>query len=132
MWPPHLTRWQATDVEPCIAVLSRHRFPVTSVSFTSDGVGLATIDDSGVLCYWDAYAGNLVTSAVAHFLSGSCVAFVPGDERGVKRGRITSSDSFAVTASRDKNAKLWDIRTCQLHRTFVGHDGCARGWGWSS
>lgn len=63
-------------------------------------------------------------------ISGSMVAYGQQMETVIQRGHelavisvAASSDSnFVVTGSRDKSAKLWDLRSGREVRTFLGHD----------
>jgi WD40 repeat protein len=120
-WVQWLNKSSAT--EPCMSVMVKHSSPVTCVDFTSDGVGLYSVSDDGLLCSWDAYGGNLILFFAVHVLSTYGVASLPGSARSHVRGRLASLDTRVITCSRDKSGKVWDARGQVCERTLTGPEG---------
>jgi WD40 repeat protein len=114
---------KSSAAEPCMSVMVKHTSPVTCVDFTSDGVGLYSVSEDGLLCSWDAYGGNIISFFEAHVLSTYGVASLPGNLRSHVRGRLTSLDSRVITCGRDKSGKVWDARGQVCERTLVGPEG---------
>jgi WD40 repeat protein len=80
---------------------------VHTVAISPDGQILASGDHKGVIKLWDLTTGKLIRTFVAHTDTVTALAF--------------TSNGQIVSASRDRNLKLWNIST-ELVRTFTGHN----------
>jgi hypothetical protein len=119
------SRWlnKPVEVDPQILVMYGHTAPVQRVRFSSDGLRIISGSLDASVRVWDAFSGEIIATIRAHLLPVLAVGFVPGHAAQDNRGAVSSADFRAVTASRDKMLKLWDLQSGQELRRYKGHIG---------
>jgi WD40 repeat protein len=95
----------------------------TQICFTSDGLRLLSGSEDSTMRLWDAFSGELIGTIQAHLLPIHSVSFIQGFGGQNIRGRIVSSDWMAVSASRDKSLKVWDLESSKETKMMTGHIG---------
>ncbi len=87
--------WNIPDGKPQ-GIALKHKAPVSSVLFNSDGLTLATISEQSIFI-WDAKNGNLLEKiATIHSDELSCLAFSPDGKK-------------LLCGSRDSTISLWNV-----------------------
>jgi WD40 repeat protein/DNA-binding SARP family transcriptional activator len=79
-----------------------------SLTFSPDGLVLATADPTGPARLWDARSGQLLTTLTGHTGGVFDVAFSP-------------DGGSVATAGQDGSVRLWDAETGVQHLTLPGH-----------
>jgi WD40 repeat protein len=87
--------------------LAEHCAPLTGVAYSSDGVYLASADDTGTILLRDAASGRPVHSFPAH--------------AGGVRGLSFSPDSRCLAFTAGPDVKIWDIAGCHELASLEGH-----------
>ncbi len=132
--------WDIGTGKP-LGVRSGHTDLPTTVCFAPDGIRVATAGGDLTARIWDArpsrtgWDGWEIASA-ARLLLASCGGskFIPlrpvpdpvpvelvGHTNNIAEIRFNSTGRYAVTASRDKTARVWDTRTGQTVCVVSGH-----------
>ncbi|MEO6350471.1 MAG: hypothetical protein ABIP53_07450, partial [Candidatus Limnocylindrales bacterium] len=79
------------------------------VEFSPDGTRIVTGDHDNVLRVRDA-------------LTGDTLLQMPGHASPIRQVRVSADGAYALTASDDGSARLWNLDTGSLVRLFAGHD----------
>jgi hypothetical protein len=87
-----------------------HTQPVTSVTFSPDGMRFATSSLDQTAMVWDARTGKPQVELKGH-------------TRGVRSVSFSPDGTRIVTGSDDLTAKVWDARTGTPHFELKGHAG---------
>lgn len=119
------SRWlnKPVEVDPQILVMYGHTAPITRVRFSSDGLRIISGSLDASVRVWDAFSGEIIATVRAHLLPVLAVGFIPGHSAQDERGAVNSADWRAISASRDKTLKLWDLQSGQELRRYKGHIG---------
>lgn len=88
--------------------LNGHKKRVRQVSFSPDGLRLATASDDGTVRVWDLMTGNPL-------------AVLKGHEGAVNSINFSSNGKYLASASADKTIRLWDVEKGTFIRAFEGH-----------
>ncbi len=80
------------------------------VAFTPDGLRIVSGDHDNVVRVRDAATGDVLLELTGH-------------ASAVRQVRVSSDGHLALSASDDGSARLWDLDSGELLRTFPGHDG---------
>jgi COMPASS component SWD3 len=120
-WVNYLNK--PSELNPLILQMPGHTAPINKVTFTSDGLRIMSASMDSTIRLWDAFSGELIGTIQAHLLPIHSAAFVEGDGGMNVRGVISSSDQFAVTASRDKSIKVWHLDSSKQIKEYTGHVG---------
>ena len=99
-----------TDWNPVLAVLKGHTSAVCCVTFTPDGLRLASASSDCTIRLWDGRTGHEITTLAGHAESVNSVSFSPDNLR-------------LASASDDRTIQLWDGRTGHHIATLAGHFG---------
>ena len=104
--------WNLETAE-CLQILKGHSSRIWDLSSSQTGVLLSSASADGTVKLWD-----LTRTAVA-----ACRTLV-GDARGgdVYTVKFHPGDNYVVTGGYDKKVKLFDVRTGQEIKRFVGHE----------
>ncbi|MDF5730205.1 MAG: hypothetical protein PUP92_19850, partial [Rhizonema sp. PD38] len=103
-----LTLLNTVDNVAAPNTLGGHAKPVRSVSFSPDGLMLASASSDNTVKLWDARTGKEITTLTGHTNQVNSVSFSP--------------DSLMLaSASNDNTVKLWDTRTGKEIKTLRGH-----------
>lgn len=100
--------------------LQGHAGFVIGVAFSPDGRHLATGGRDGTAKIWDATTGAGVITLRGHTDAVNTVAFSP-DGRHLATAAGACPNPFRPPVGEDRTAKIWDIQTGQVLRTFTGH-----------
>ncbi len=90
-----------------IATLKGHTRWVRSVSFSLDGMLLASGDAEGTLILWNVATKQRIANLEGHFFGVNSVSFSP--------------DGTLASGAGDRTVKLWDVATRQNIATLDGH-----------
>jgi eukaryotic-like serine/threonine-protein kinase len=104
---------------------------VLSVTFSPDGLRLATGGVSGKVCLWDAATGRELFTLTGHAGNVAGVAFCPKGPGG-QREEGSSSTPLLASCSVDGRIKLWDCHTGQEVLSLDGHKSYVTGVAFSS
>ena len=99
--------------------VSAHGESSVDLSFSPDGLSLASAFSDGSVRVWDITSGQRKTTLTGHTGVVSSVDFSPD-------GLTLASASLNISvesASWDKSIRLWDITSGQLKNTLTGHTG---------
>jgi len=99
-----------TDWNPVLAVLKGHTKTVSCVTFTADGLRLASASWDHMIRLWDGRTGHEITTLAGHTESVNSVSFSPDNSR-------------LASASTDRTVRLWDSRMGHHVVTLAGHSG---------
>jgi WD40 repeat protein/energy-coupling factor transporter ATP-binding protein EcfA2 len=99
--------WDVATGQQRVA-LAGYKNNIRSVSFSPDGLTLASGSDDGTMRLWDLAPGLQKTVLEGHTDSVNSVSFAPN-------GRTLAS------ASDDRTIRLWDLVTCQQKMKLDGH-----------
>jgi len=92
VWTPHPQKASWVD-------LSGHRGDVNGVTFTPDGMYIASAADDGTIRIWSAGSGH----SVVHPL--------PTHEQAVNSVTMSQDGAFIVSGSNDRSARVWNAST---------------------
>ncbi len=108
-WDPTIRLWDVSTGK-LLKTLKGHSNQVTSVSFTPDGLILASGGGFGddTVRFWDARTGDHKTTLKGHTGSIQSIVFSPD-------GKILASGAG------DWTVRLWDVQTGKHKTTLTGH-----------
>jgi WD40 repeat protein len=89
----------------CIKTLSGHTSGVYFVTFSSDGLTLATASDDQTVRIWDVSTGE-------------CLKILTGHTNRVWSVKFSPNGNILASASHDETIKLWDIKTGKCSKTL--------------
>jgi WD40 repeat protein/CHAT domain-containing protein len=98
-----------TDTLALYGFLAAHSRTVRSISFSLDGLKLASGSDDQRICLWEVATGRLLHALEGHAGTVECVAFSPD-------GLVLAS------GSEDGSIRLWDTSTGQLQGSIAAPD----------
>jgi len=98
------------DWNPVLAILKGHISTVCCVTFTVDGLRLASASWDGTIRLWNGRTGYEITTLAGHTKPVNSVSFSPDNSR-------------LASASDDETIRLWDGRTGHHIATLAGHSG---------
>ena len=93
---------------PTISVLTGHGAVVNAVTFSGDGIKLASASDDGTVRVWDGQTGAEIAVLQGHSDQVNSVVFSPDGTR-------------LASASDDKTGRLWDGQTGAGIAVLEGH-----------
>ena len=106
LWNGAVELWNVATREQ-IATLKGHTRWVRSVSFSLDGMLLASGNAEGTLILWDVATEQQIANLGGHTLGVNSVAFSP--------------DGTLASGAGDRTVRLWDVATRQNIATLDGH-----------
>ncbi|KAI9840816.1 MAG: hypothetical protein M1837_001289 [Sclerophora amabilis] len=111
LWEPSIS------IKP-LARLLGHQKQVNHVTFSPDGLYIASAGFDNHVKLWNARDGKFITTLRGHVAPVYQCAFSP-DSR------------LLVSASKDTTLKVWEIRTCKLFEDLPGHQDEVYAVDWS-
>lgn len=110
--------WSPSESTKPIARLHGHQKQVNHVTFSPDGLLIASAGFDNLVKLWSAKDGSFLHTLKGHVGPVYQVAF--------------SADSrLLVSASKDTTIKVWDVRTGKLHEDLPGHKDQVFAVDWS-
>jgi WD40 repeat protein len=91
-----------------MAILKGHQGLVNSISFTPDGLTIATAGVDNTIRFWD--------------LSGRAIFSFGSSHGNINRIRFSNNGKILVSAGRDGTARLWDVSKERLASLQRSHD----------
>ena len=88
--------------------LKGHNLKIRHVSFSPNGIFLATASDDNTARVWD-------------LLTGESVAVLEGHTAPVNSANFSPDSKYIVTASEDQSVKIWDVSRGELLETLDKH-----------
>lgn len=100
--------WEPSTTKKPLARMTGHQQPVTHVSFSPNGMYIASSSFDKSIKLWDGMAGNFLATLRGHV--------------GPVYQNCFSPDSrLLVSGSKDTTLKVWDMRTKKLKMDLPGH-----------
>ncbi|BAZ49303.1 WD-40 repeat-containing protein [Nostoc sp. NIES-4103] len=92
----------------CMATLLGHISPILSVSFSFDGLMIATTGTDQTIRLWDV-------------ATGQCLRVLSGHENWVRTVVFNADSAVLASSGDDQTIRLWDTTTGQCIRTLQGY-----------
>ena len=111
--PQKMLRVYSTNSESLVYEIKKHTDWITNISFSPDGVLLASADRSGGLHLWEAESGNEYLTLGGHSKSVNGISW-------------RSDSNVVATCSDDGTVKLWEVENGRQIKSWSAHNSVAK------